>query len=332
LSTAARLVLVTGGAGFIGRHLVRQLVERGERVRVLDLDPVDEPGIESMVGSVLDAEKVSEAMRGAERVYHAAANPNLWARDKSQFYEVNTRGTEIVLAAAWRAGVARFVYTSTESILKGVARRRAAGPTDETATPRLADMPGPYCRSKFLAERLALDAAARGMPVVVVNPTLPMGPGDRRLTPPSRMLLGFLRGEMPAYLDSAFNIVDVRDAALGHILAAEHGRVGERYILGGENLRLSEVLAHLQRISGRRMPHLRVPPWLALASGAISELISDYVTRRPPKAPLTGVRLALQPMLFDNAKAMRELGFKPRPARESLVDAVAWFESEGLLP
>jgi dihydroflavonol-4-reductase len=325
------LNLVTGGAGFIGRHLVRELCARGEAVRVLDLDGAAlEPGVEVIQGSILDAPRVAEAMRGVERVFHVAANPNLWARDKSEFYEVNTRGTEIVLAAARKAGAGRLVYTSTESILKGV-RSRDGGPIDEQASLALADMPGPYCRSKFLAERLALAAAARGEPVVIVNPTLPIGPGDRRLTPPTRMLLGFLNGDYPAYLESEFNLVDVRDAALGHILAAEHGRVGERYILGGENVRLSQVLALLQELTGRPMPRLRVPKWLALGAAVASELIADRITKRPPKAPLTGVRLALTPMRFASAKAVAELGFRPRPVRQSLADGIAWFEAEGLL-
>ena len=326
--------MVTGGCGFIGQHVVRLLADRGETVRVLDLDSMDLGGdIEVLAGSILDPDRVAEAMKGVDRVYHLAANPNLWSARKCEFRETNTDGTRIVLNAALRAGVERFVYTSTESILRGLApRAEDEGPSDEHARASLADMPGPYCRSKFLAEQLARDAAKAGLPVVIVNPTLPVGPGDRLLTPPSRMLLGYLRGEFPAYLDSAFNMIDVRDAALGHILAAEHGRVGERYILGGENLRLSEVLSLLADLTGRPMPRWRIPYWLAYAAAVVQEAFATGVTKRPPGAPLTGVRLARAPMIFDNTKAMRDLGLRPRPIRDSLRDAIAWFEATGHLP
>lgn len=328
---AARRVLVTGGCGFIGRHLVRQLVERGERVRVLDIASSDlGPDVERVEGSILDEALVARVHEGVEWVFHLAANPNLWLPDKRGFYPVNTRGTEVVLEAAARAGVERFVYTSTESILKGTPRERA-GPIDERVELTLEDMPGHYCRSKFLAEERALAAAAAGLPVVVVNPTLPVGPGDRGLTPPTRMLLGFLRGDYPAYLNSAFNLVDVRDAAAGHLLAAEQGRVGERYILGGENLCMAEILALLGELSGRAMPRRQVPYWLAYLSAFVSEAWADWVSKTPPTAPLTGVKLANSPMVFDCAKAQRELGFAPRPVRESLREVIAWFEGEGYL-
>ena len=331
---SGRHILVTGGCGFIGQHLVRLLSDRGEQVRVLDLDPVDlGADVEVLRGSILDPDRVAEAMKGVDRVYHLAANPNLWSARRSAFRETNTEGTQVVLDAALRAEVERFVYTSTESILRGLASRdEGDGPSDERVRATLADMPGPYCRSKFLAERLAGNAAKAGLPVVIVNPTLPVGPGDRLLTPPSRMLLGYLRGRFPAYLDSAFNMIDVRDVALGHILAAEHGRVGERYILGGENLHLSEVLSLLADLTGRPMPRWRIPYWLAYAAALAEEALSRGVTGRPPIAPLTGVRLARAPMTFDNTKAIRELGLKPRPVRVSLRDAIAWFEAMGHLP
>lgn len=327
--------MVTGGCGFIGQHLVRLLRDRGETVRVLDRDPIDlGEDVEVLRGSILDPDRVAQATKGVDRVFHLAANPNLWSARKSEFGRTNTEGTRIVLEAALRAEVERFVYTSTESILRGLAPRAEddQSPSDERISASLSDMPGPYCRSKFLAEELAREAAEAGLPVVIVNPTLPIGPGDRLLTPPSRMLLGYLSGEFPAYLDSAFNMIDVRDAAQGHILAAEQGRIGERYILGGENLRLSELLAILSELTGRPMPRWRVPYWLAYASACLEEAFCTFVTKRPPTAPLTGVRLARAPMTFDNTKAVRDLGLTARPIRHSLHDAIAWFVAQGHLP
>lgn len=338
-----RLSLVTGGCGFIGHHLVRLLATRGERVRVLDWRrPAADNGIfaglpsgavEFRQGDIADPATVDAAVAGVSRVYHLAANPNLWARDASVFERVNLGGTLNVLAAAERHRPERVVYTSTESILAGLrGAARGSAMIDEDIALSVDDMPGPYCRSKFLAERAALDAAANGLPVVVVNPTLPIGPGDRLLTPPSRMLLDFLGGRTPAYLETAFNMIDVRDAALGHILAAERGRTGQRYILGGENLTMSGLLALLAEISGRPVPRLRIPYWLAYAYSAVDEFVADRITGKPPRAPLTGVRLARHAMHFDNSRALAELGLQPRPLRRALTDAVAWFRNEGLLP
>lgn len=326
--------LVTGGSGFIGRHLVGLLRGRGERVRVFDLrqpGQPDEAGIEFLQGDIADAAAVDRAVAGAGCVFHLAANPNLWARDPGDFKRVNLQGTLNVLAAAERHRPQRVVYTSTESILAGLRHRAAGGMIDETVALGVADMPGPYCRSKFLAEQAALKAARGGLPVVVVNPTLPVGPGDCLMTPPSRMLVDFLNGHTPAYLETALNIIDVRDAALGHLLAAERGRPGQRYILGGENVTMTALLALLEEVSGRPMPRRRVPYWLAYAYAALDEFVADRVTGRPPRAPLAGVRLARDAMRFDNSLALAELGLEPRPLRDSLTDAIAWFQREGLL-
>lgn len=330
---SARLSLVTGGGGFIGRHLVRRLLDRGERVRVLDVgEPIDVPSdVEYIRGSICDADAVRRALGRADRLYHLAANPNLWARNKDDFRNVNFGGTQTVLAEAARCDLERIIYTSTESILKNFRRASGATPTDENVHLTLRDMTGPYTRSKYLAEREAFQAARRGLPVVIVNPTLPIGPGDVRLTPPTRMLLGFLTGRSPAYLECTFNMIDARDVAEGHILAAERGRVGERYILGHENLALSEVLAILAEITGRAMPRIKIPYWVAWMTAAVSETIADYVTRAQPIAPLTGVRLARTPMTFDAGKAARELGLIARPVRQSLTDAVEWMVRAGHL-
>jgi dihydroflavonol-4-reductase len=316
--------LVTGGSGFIGSHLVAALAERGERVRILDIaEPVDPPaGVEFRRGSILDAGAVASALTGMDRLYHLAALPQLWCRDNALFDRVNAEGTEIVLAAAERAGLSRIVHCSTEAVLIG---RHRIERVDEAAAPGLDAMAGPYCRSKFRAEQAALAAAARGLPVVVVNPTAPIGPGDRGPTPPTAMLRLFLGGGPRLILDCVLNLVDVRDAALGHILAAERGRVGERYILGGADIRLAELAAHLDRLAGRA-PIRRhfVPGGVALAAARVEEWLSDHVTGRPPTAPLTGVRLALAGGGFSSAKAAAELGYQPRPLDVSLRDAASW--------
>jgi dihydroflavonol-4-reductase len=322
--------VVTGGSGFIGHHLVRLLLDRGHEVRVVDIahSPALDGRAELLQGSILDRGLLRRAFAGAEYVFHLAANPNLWAADKRTFHTTNVEGTRAVLEEAGRAQPRRIVHCSTESILKGV-RDRDRRPANEDIARTVEDMPGPYCRSKFLAEREALDAARRGMPVVVVNPTLPIGPGDHRVTPPTRMLLDFLNGENPAYLDFEMNMIDVRDAALGHLFAAERGEIGRRYILGGENLRLSQVLAILTDLTGLRMPRVRIPYALALTTAAISECIADNLTHRPPKASLTGVRLAGTSMTFDSTRASRELGLQPRPAAAALAAAVAWLQADG---
>lgn len=330
----ARLNLVTGGSGFIGRHLVAALNARGERVRVLDLRPVKPAieGVESVLGSITDPADVARAVAGCERVFHLAANPNLWAPDPRTFDAVNHQGTRRMLEAAQQTGVARFVYTSTESILKSCrapkSSRRAL--IDESVVLTLDDMPGPYCRSKFLAEEAAREAAAGGLPVVIVNPTMPIGPGDGLLTPPSKMILGFLNGETPAYLDCQFNLVDARDVAQGQVLAAEKGRVGERYILGHVNLSLGQLLAELQRLTGLKMPTARVPYSLALVSALVSEGVANF-TKKPPMAPLTGVRLARTSMAFDCSKAQNELGWNCRPLEASLGDTIRWMSGQALL-
>ncbi len=329
----SRLNLVTGGAGFIGRHLVRRLSERGERVRVLDIaEPGPLPaGVEVIRGTITDAPTVRQALVGVDRLYHLAANPDLWTRDPRDYELVNVEGTRTVLDEAAACDLQRIVFTSTESILKSRYRNGVNGNDDGSIELSLDDMAGPYCRSKYLAERLAFAAIDRGQPIVVVNPTMPVGPGDRHMTPPMRMLLRFLDGRAPAYLETEFNLIHVRDAAEGHVLAADMGRIGERYVLGGENLMLSEVIAILGEVSGLPMPRYRIPYWLALTTATISEFVSDRFTGRPPVAPVTGVRLAAASLSFDCSKAIRELGLPQTPARQALTEAIDWFVRDGRL-
>ncbi len=326
-------ILVTGGCGFVGRMLVDELGQQGAgRVRVLDLREPPESmaaNVDFMAGSILDEQLLMQAMQGCEQVFHVAAIPDLWLADKRRFHEVNTIGTQNVLTAAARNSVQKLVYTSTESIVVGTRHRR--GSANETTSVSIKDMPGPYCRSKYLAEQAVRQAAAQGLPVVIVNPTLPIGPGDERLTPPSRMLLGYLNGDYGAYLNSAFNLIHVRDVARGHILAAAHGRSGERYMLAGENLYLSELLQMLTELTGKPMPRMRVPWLLAYGFAAASEFVADHITHKPPMAPLTGVRLARRPMFFDNHKAREQLGLQPVPIKQALREALADFAARGLI-
>ncbi len=330
--TALPLALVTGGAGFVGGHVVRALLERGHAVRVIDLTP--SPGLDGRAdfiqGSVLDRPLLRQALDGVGWVFHLAANPNLWAPDKRSFAVTNVETVEVVLTEATAAGVQRIVHTSTESILVG-RRYRRGDRVDETSRPDLDDLFGPYCRSKMLGELAALRAAEQGAPVVVVNPTMPIGPGDHRMTPPTTMLKGFLNGDHPAYFDFEMNLVDVRDVAVGHILAAEHGAIGERYILGGSNLSMTDLLRLLGQVSGRPMPKRTIPYALALTVAAVSEFVADHITRRPPVAALTGVRLAGVGMSISADKAIAQLGYEPRPIEAALADATHWLAETGQL-
>jgi dihydroflavonol-4-reductase len=325
--------LVTGGAGFIGQHLVNALIERGHSVRVLDLVIPDatQPEVDYVQGSITDRPCVNAAMQGAEWVFHLAANAGLWSPRKSEFITVNQTGTRNVMEAAQDAGAERVVHCSTEAILKSVRHPNNNNKIDETVQLTLDDMAGAYCRGKFVAEQEAFAAAQRGLPVVIVNPTVPIGPGDRRITPPTRMILGFLNGNYPAYLNSTLNMIDARDVALGHVLAAEHGTPGERYILGNANLQLGELLAMLHELTGLPMPSRQIPYWVAFAVSFVQELIADTLTKKPPSAPLTGVKLARSPMRFDNTKAQTELGLAFRPLRESLIDAILDYQARHLL-
>jgi dihydroflavonol-4-reductase len=320
-------VLVTGGNGFIGQHLVAALAGRVEALRVLDPSVPAHmlPGVEHVRGSVLDHATALRALDGVTCVYHLAALANLWTADRADFDRVNHRGTETMLAAAREKEVARFVHCSTEVVLLPPPRRDGA--CDEASVLGLADMAGPYSRSKFLAEQAALSAAAGGQQVVIVNPTLPIGAGDYNFTPPTAMLAHYLSGSR-VYLDCMLNLVDARDLAQGMILAAERGRSGERYLLGAENISLYELLAMLDRLAQRSVTRVRVPQWLALTTGYVCEWLADAVSGRAPIATTEGVHLALRSAPLDCGKAMRELGYRPRPIADALSATVRWITSD----
>lgn len=318
--------LITGASGFLGWHVARKLLECGHHVRAL-VRPgsrIRELDVERVEGDLRDPDSLGRAVQGCGAVFHVAADYRLWARDADQMYRSNVDGTRNLLTAARDAGAGRFVYTSTVGCI-GIPEH---GEGDETVPAGIGDMRGPYKRSKFLAEQVALEFASAGFPVIVVNPTAPVGDHDFKPTPTGRIVLDFLGGRMPAFVDTGLNVVDARDIAEGHLLAFERGRPGERYILGCRNLSLQAILEHLSHISGRPAPSMRIPYAVAYAAGVASTGWA-YVSGREPRAPLDGVRMARKKMWVSHGKATRELGYRPGPAEEGLNKAVQWFRANG---
>ena len=322
--------LVTGASGFLGSHVARLLAGRGEQVRAL-LRPTSQTrlleglAIERVSGDLRDQASLDKALAGVETVYHVAADYRLWARDPREIYESNVQGTRNLLDSARRARVKKLVYTSTVGT---VAVPREGVLPDESIVTSIGEMIGAYKRSKWLAEQEVGRAAAAGFPVVIVNPTTPVGPGDAKPTPTGRMIVDFLNGRMPAYVDTGLNFVPVEDVAAGHLLAAERGRIGERYILGGENLTLKQALEILSQVSGRPAPRVQIPHILALLAGYADAALSRLLGREP-QIPLEGVRMARHHMFVNAEKARTELGFSPSPLPAAFARAVRWYESNG---
>ncbi len=319
--------LVTGASGFVGWHVARALLDRNQAVRVL-VRPTSKlrelEGCEAVTGDLRDAESLQGAVAGCGTVYHVAADYRLWAPDAQAMYTSNVDGTRNLLEAARRERVERVVYTSTVGCI-GLVKD---GLGDETTPVSLEDMRGAYKRSKFMAERVALEYAAGGFPVVIVNPTAPIGDRDFKPTPTGQILLDFIRRAMPAYIETGLNFVDVRDVAEGHLLACERGRAGERYILGCENLTLAGVFGRLERISGVPAPKRKVPYAVAMAAGVVTTGLAG-ITGRAPKAPLDAVRMARKKMWVTHAKAADELGYRPGAVDNALERAVMWFRANG---
>ena len=323
--------LVTGVTGFVGWQVARKLLEHSQAVRGLVRDPQrgaralrELPGLEVAPGDLRDEASLARAVEGCGVVYHVAADYRLWAPRPEEMYRSNVDGTRNLLTAARRAGVERCVYTSTV----GCIGMRAGEIGSEDSPVSLEEMQGPYKRSKFLAEQVALEFAKDGFPVVIVNPTAPLGDHDFRPTPTGKMVVDFLRGAMPAFLDTGLNVVDVRDVAEGHRLACARGRAGERYILGGENLTLQQIFGKLAEVTGRAAPKIRIP----YAVAYVADLASTgwaAVTGKEPRAPLDAVRMARKKMWVRHDKATRELGYQARPAMEALRSAAEWFQANG---
>ena len=326
--------LVTGASGFLGSHLTRALVERGHRVRVLvrpasRLDAILGVACEVVYGDLRDKPSLASAMRGIDRVFHAAADYRLSTRDSRAVYETNVTGTTNLLDVCRSVDIDRFVYTGSVATIAPMSSR---GPLpNEASTVRLEDMVGHYKRSKFLAEEAVFAAAGEGMPVVVVNPTTPVGPGDWKPTPTGRIIVDFMQGRMPAYVRTGLNLVPVEDVAAGHILAAERGLIGQRYILGGRNMHLKEIFEALAAITGRRAPTIRIPHALAIAVAHVSEAIAR-VSDRDPAVPLEGARMARSIMFVDTTKAQHELGFQAGSVDAALERAVRWYSDHGYIP
>lgn len=327
---------VTGASGFIGANLVHELVARGHSVRALlrpkaDLRGLAGAPVERFEADIADRSRLAAGMKGCEWCFHVAASYALWLPDYEPMRRTNVEGTRMVLAAAGDAGCSRIVVTSTVGCI-GLPRYRHGRwiPADETAQAPWDQMTNEYKRSKWRAEAIAQRCAQDGLPVVIVNPSAPVGPRDVKPTPTGRIIVDFLNHALPAYLDTGLNWVHVRDVAIGHILAAERGRVGERYILGHAegNWTLKEALRVLAEITHRSAPRFRIPYWVALAFAHLDEWRSAR-SGKPPKAPLAGVRMARYKMYFNPAKAIRELGLPQTPPRQALADAVAWFQANG---
>ncbi len=325
--------LVTGATGFVGSHVARQLITAGHSVRVLvrrnsNLQPLEGLPLDRVQGDLRDPAALDRSMQGVRRVFHVAADYRLWTRRPEEIYESNVEGTRNLLAAAQRAGVERIVYTSTVATI--AVHRPGALPNEETHA-TIDEMIGHYKRSKFLAEQVAVEAAASGVPVVIVNPTAPVGPGDWKPTPTGRIIVDFLSGKMPAYVDTGLNVAAVEDVAAGHLLAAEKGRIGERYILGARNMTLKEILDALSTITGRPAPRVRLPHAFALAAGYADEWFSR-IAGREPQIPVEGVKMSRHRMFVESDKAERELGYKPAPVEAALERAVRWYEQHGYIP
>ena len=323
-------VLVTGATGFIGGNLARLLWRQGHRVRALvrsGSNPLTIEGtaIEPVTGDILDRDSVVSAAQGCEAVFHCAAAYTFWSRDPRMTYRTNVEGTSNVLSAAFQAGVSRLVYTSTVSTV-GFSNGRLA--TEDTPLdPK--HLTGHYKKSKHQAEALALRMASDGLPVVVVNPTAPVGPWDVKPTPTGRIVLEFLRGRIPAYLDTGLNLVDVEDVALGHVSALERGQPGQRYLLGNRNVTLREVFGMLQQATGLAAPRWRAPYWLAVGAGYVDRFVEGGVLRREPRIPLEGVKVSRTPMYVSCDKAVAELDLPQTPVETALEKAVAWFNEHG---
>lgn len=325
--------LVTGGTGFIGANVVRCLLAHGQEVRAL-VRPGSDRGnlaglpVECCEGDLRDPAAVRRAVKGCARVFHVAADYRFWVPDPQEMWRSNVQGTIHVMDACLAEGVERVVYTSTVGTIGLAALPR---PCDEGTPLAPGQLTSVYKRTKLEAERAVLARVARGLPAVVVNPSAPVGPWDVKPTPTGRILVDFAQGRMPAYVDTGLNLVHVRDVAEGHWLAAARGRIGERYILGNQDLTLRELFAALAELTGRAAPRVRLPYAVALAAGAISTAAAA-LTRRPPRVPLEAVRMSRHHMFFDPGKAVRELGLPLTPVRAALEDALTWFAARGLVP
>jgi dihydroflavonol-4-reductase len=326
---SARSAFVTGGGGFIGGHLVRALLAEGSRVVVLERPGFDlsrlPSDVEGRHADIRDTDALRSALKdcAGSEVYHLAANPHLWARDRTEFEAVNHLGARNVIGIVLERGAHRVLHCSTESILTKKNWPKGQ-PIDEQVTIDESDAVGPYCLSKLRAENFALALGRSNHPVVVANPTMPVGPDDPGPSPPTCLILDFLNGRMPGYMDCRLNLADVRDVAVGLVCVMRRGLPGRRHLLAGENLTLAELLGELSKLAGRPIPRFKIPYPLGLSYAYCSEQFADYVTGRRPMATVTGLRLARRMMHFDDSATRAALDWRPRPLSESLQDTLTW--------
>jgi len=325
------LAFVTGATGFVGSHVARALAEQGAELRLLvraSSQPrnVQDLRAERVMGDLCDPTSLERGMAGCDVIFHVAADYRLWVRDPQQMYRANVEGTRAILAAARKNRIRRVVYTSSVATMAFTSNGQ---PADENSPVSLGNMIGYYKRSKFMAEQVAVEAGRSGMDVVVVNPTTPVGERDIKPTPTGRIIVDFLKKKFPAYVDTGLNLVDVKECARGHVSALEKGRSGERYILGGENLTLKQILDRLGVITGLPSPKIRVPYVVALATGVVDEMVTGYILGREPRATIDAVRMGRKKMFVSSGKAERELGWKIVEVEDALGRAVQWFQANG---
>jgi dihydroflavonol-4-reductase len=321
--------LVTGAAGFLGSHVARQLVARGEDVRVLmrpssNNRAISDLSLEYVTGDLRDSASLERAMKGVKRVFHVAADYRLWAKKPQEIYDSNAGGTKNLLAAAKNAGVEQLIYTSTVAT---IAVDRPELPNEATEA-KLEEMIGHYKRSKWMAEQEVLRAAREGFPAVVAMPTTPVGPWDWKPTPTGKIILDFLNGKMPGYVETGLNFVGVEECAAGHLLVSERGKTGGRYLLGGENLTLKDLLDTLSKITGLPAPTMKIPHGMALTVAYVESAFSRLIGKEP-QIPVEGVKIAQHKMFVDCSRAQRELGFQPGPVAAALERAVRWYQANG---
>ena len=322
---------VTGATGFLGAHVARVLAEQGADLRLLvrptsDLRNIEGLKADRVTGDLRSAASLEKAVEGCDVVFHVAADYRLWVRDPEQMYRSNVEGTRALLDAARKNGIRRVVYTSSVATMGFTSNGRVV---DEESPVALADMIGHYKRSKFMAEQVAIEAGRSGQEVVIVNPSTPIGEMDIKPTPTGRIVVDFLKRKFPAYVDTGLNLVDVTECARGHILALEKGTSGERYILGGENLTLKQILDKLAAITGLPSPKIKVPYVMALATGVVDELVTGHIRGKEPRATIDAVRMGRKKMFVSSAKAERELGWTIVPVEGALRRAAAWFGAKG---
>lgn len=323
--------LITGATGFIGSNIVKALLKKDFHVQALlrsgsNAQNLKDLKIEIKYGDLLDYKSLENAAKGCDFFFHVAAHYSFWDLSKDLIYKINVEGTKNLLTAAANAGAKKVVYTSTVGCI-GLPGNGAPG--NENTPFNLSTLSNSYKHSKYLAEKEALAFFNKGLPVVIVNPSAPIGPGDIKPTPTGKIIVDFLNRKMPAYLDTGLNLIDVRDCAAGHVLALEKGKPGERYILGNQDLSFREILLLLEEITGLKAPKLKIPYSVALLSAYVSEWISDYITKTPPLVPVGGVKMAKHFMYFDSSRAVKELGLPQNPVKKALEDAVAWYKENG---